>query len=44
MKLKVILASLLFAFSASVFADSDKAAFTIWIDSACYWFMGNEGE
>ena len=44
MKLKVFLASLLFAFSASVVADSDKAAFTIWIEDACYWFMGEEGE
>ena len=44
MKLKILLASLLFACSASAFADSDKAAFTIWIDNACYWFMGEGGE
>jgi hypothetical protein len=44
MKLKVFIASLLFALSATAVADSDKAAFTIWIDNACYWFMGEEGE
>jgi len=44
MKFKVFLASFLFVFSASVFAGSDKAAFTIWIDDACFWFMGDDGE
>ena len=44
MKFKVLVLSLLCALSASAFADSDKAAFTIWIDDACWWFMGESGE
>jgi len=25
-------------------ADSDNAAFVIWVEDACVWYMGDEGE
>ena len=38
----ILLALLLI--SPLAMAKSDKAAFTIWVDDACYWFSGETGE
>ena len=37
MKLRMLAVILMFTFSASVVADSDNAAVSVWFDDGCWW-------